>query len=1399
MRKIVKQSFAYVLAAAVVTGSMPAAAMDVFAAEAENQQMAGISLETTRIVNLKTEGKENPIGVDVSSPVFSWQMTSDAVGVSQASYQLIVTKATDNTVVWETGEVNSEDSAAVSYEGSSLEACTEYNWSVIVKDNFGNEIVSGLAQFETSLLSTELSAWDGAEWIGADELSVDAAASTLFNITTKVQIPSGSTGASVIFGADDFRLKNKLFNIDMMEGENYFRVELDISQVNENGGAAINIYRVGYFDGDTEDQTFMVINKANNPVTNLDELITDENKNEQHTLEFNVVTSTLTISVDGQEIAVSEPTNGGGTSGSIVLSKLGNSNAMTFPNLNSIGFAADAGQKAVFTDFELQNPGFGTGTLFGEKTGASYNIWKDKEGITLEGNKITVEGTDKDVVAYGDPSYASEPYLRTDFSLDSQIESARLYMGIQGIGDFYINGEEVAPDEWFKQGSMEYREEIGYNVYDVTDYLTQGENAMGAVLGEGWWTGHACTFSDSTYNYYGDQEALLVKLVVKYMDGTSETIVTDDDTWQYFGDGPVRLASLFEGERYDATKEAEIEGFTKADYNPEAAGWRMAETVETRSPFADQDLVVRHDDEVHVINTLSADLIGENKSGSGSYIYDFGENVAAVPQITIPSEYAEEGETITIRVAEMLYPELGEYGDLAGNLLQENYRAALTTDFYTMKDGEQTYVPDLTFHGYRYIEITGLREALPAEYVKSLVLSSIENTATFDSSNDLVNRLFINGQNSEASNYITLPTDCPQRNERMGWMGDANVYALAGSYNANTYQFLRQWLNCVRQTQGEDGMTGHVSPNYPAFNLETGEVKVGGMSFGITWNSAIVFIPYFLYQQYGDTTIVQENMDAIYAYMENLEGKPLSFELNGAKYTEPALTSQTGFLCDHLSVVDTDGAMLGNAMYVYCLESTAAMAKALGQTDKAEKYTAMHEAAKEAWNQIYIDSETGKSCSANGSIIHTQASYASPINYGVVNEDNLDRYLENYIDTIEHPVANDGSSLIPYTITTGFNATPNLLNALSDHGRSDAAYKMFECTDYASWLYPVTQGATSIWERWDSYTQENGFGGNNSMNSFNHYSLGAVTSWMMDSQLGIKYDEKAPGYKHFILQPTAGGSFTYANGTFDSAYGTIYSGWTADSKEMTAYEAVVPANTTATLYLPVNKNQSDCMVLPEGAALIGFEEHNGMKCAKIELLSGTYSFDIPTKEDAAAIISQKAQEKAEAAKKEAEEARKEAEAAKKESVEANKKAEEARKAAEAAKKESGENSAKAKAALEAAQRAEKIAEEARVKVERLEFKAIKPSVKTIKSTKKKYVKVTWKKVSSADGYIIQYSLKSNFAGKKSLTIKKRTTLTKTNKKLKSGKKYYFRIRAYKTIGGKKVYTSYSNKKSVKVK
>ena len=284
------------------------------------------------------------------------------------------------------------------------------------------------------------------------------------------------------------------------------------------------------------------------------------------------------------------------------------------------------------------------------------------------------------------------------------------------------------------------------------------------------------------------------------------------------------------------------------------------------------------------------------------------------------------------------------------------------------------------------------------------------------------------------------------------------------------------------------------------------------------------------------------------------------------------------------------------------------MAEAAGRTDKAEEYRGIATTAREAWNEFFIDEETGKTKNAKNEIVDTQASYATPLRFHVISDENLPRALEHYARTIEEPDVTDSDGLeVPaYTITTGFNATGNVLNSLSENGRNDLAYRMFESTDYASWLYPVTQGATSIWERWNGYTNELGFNGNNSMNSFNHYSFGACFEWMMAYQLGILADTEDPGYQHFILQPTVGGDFTYAKGSYDSVYGTVKSGWTAEDGRITSYDVTVPANTTATLYLPVQAQVVPC----EGMTVVGETVHNGITTEQIELVAGTYHIDI---------------------------------------------------------------------------------------------------------------------------------------------------------------------------------------------
>jgi len=1162
--------------------------------EVAEVERLSVNAEAT-IYDLKTDGMTNPLGLDDETPAFSWKMQSSVTGAAQKAYHVVVKDAAGSSV-WDSGTVESADSVGITYEGEALEARSAYTWTVEVTDTADNTVSSEEATFETGLMSTSKDAWEGADFIGADELSVDAASLCAFKIVTGFQIVSGDK-AQLVIGAGDFRLENESFNVNRAAGEeNYVKIEFDFSGVTAEGGAKINVYRYGYSDADTGEPTAVVENSDT-----LNSVITSANAKDAHELTVSVVASKISFNIDGTDIFETVTVNDLG----------GDSSYNTYPNLGSIGFAADQGEKVEYTDYRIDNGGdYGTGTLFAETVGATYAIFDGADGLGVSGSKLTVDGSKGAVLTYADPSYAGAPMLRRAFELSGDVASARLYITAQGIYNFYMNGQEVAADQWFNPGSSEYDQLLGYNVYDVTEYLASGENVMGAVLGEGYWTGQM-TYDSHNNNYFGDQPALMAMLKVTYTDGSEETVITDTE-WNYYGEGPVILASMFQGERYDATREAEVEGWSEAGYDESA--WRSAAVIETRKQFANFELVTRTDTPVHVIreNTV-VEALGEALSGSDSYIYDMGENVSGVPEITIPAELAEEGKTIIIRYAEILYPELDEYVEagINGMLMVENYRAALVTDFYTMKAGEQTFVPDLTQHGYRYIEITGLGAELPAENIKTLVLSSVDTTSTYESSNELANQLFKNIQNSTTSNYISLPTDCPQRNERMGWTGDAQIFALTGAYIADTYNFMSVWMDTVRADSGETGMSSQYCPAFVAYDLEADEtIPHNGQSFGITWNALVVTIPYNLYMQTGRLSIVEENIDNIYAYIDTLTSTPLTYkDAKGEKQTVEALTGETGTLADHLARVGTNSVLLGNCVYIACLDEAAVMAEAVGDTEKAAELYQKAADARTAWNEVFIDSKTGKTVKTDGEVIDTQASYATPLRFGIISESNLEKVLVNYNATIAEASGEDtdGVAITPYTLTTGFNATGNVLNALSDYGLNDTAYQLFENTEYASWLFPVSEGATSIWERWNSYTEDGGFNGNNSMNSFNHYSYGAVGEWMLGYQAGILANDGHAGFRSFILQPTVGGTFTDLTVTYETDYGTIKSAWTAADGAMTSYDVTVPANTTATLYLPTSSTNVTSV---EGATYVESTEHNAIPVQVFQLVAGSYHFEI---------------------------------------------------------------------------------------------------------------------------------------------------------------------------------------------
>ena len=1181
-------------------------------------------METAVVTGLTVDGLVNPLGIESETPLFGWRMESDLTGAKQTAYQITVTDPAGK-IVWDSGKVEDAASQNIAYAGEALQPKTRYQWKVAVTDGENTELTAQEAFFETSLMAGQTgmnyAVWGGAEWIGSPEMYFDAASANYFSLDMTLRIPEGSAKAGIVFGADDYRLKNDAMNIWGSKAESYFCYEIDVTNA---ASPKLNIYVVGMpaFGQDTENdpaEPDFVVDIPAGVIANVHDPIQ---------VNINTLTNInqVTCVINGETVDENRQ-----------LNPLGNTHDYnSFPNVAGIGFAVPAGGEAVYTDIALHYPGayedpYEVGDLFGANTGATYRIFMFLDGVTVgqgpsmlaedvftpplfpSGTEIRVNGGENGVLAYADPSYGSAPMLRSEFDAgEGEIASARLYMTAQGVYEALINGQKIS-GAWFAPGSEEYETVMPYQVYDVTELLQSGANAIGVQLAEGWWSGYQ-TYTVTNFGYYGAKQALLARLDIAYADGSTKTILTDTANWKVYNHGPVEYASNFHGERYNAVTEAAMRGWAEVGYD--TGDWDTPAVITPR--LNNFTFATRYDAPGRVVGELTAKTcLGEVKEGSGSYIYDMGENVMGVPSITIPDGYADEGDTVIVRYAEVLYPDLEEYqaNDTVGMMMVENLRGAMVTDFYTAVAGEQVFEPHFTFRGYRYIEITGLKQELPPENVKLKKLSSIEVTSRYDSSNELVNRLFLNVLNSQTSNFFYLPTDCPQRNERMGWTGDAQVFSNAASYNADVYNLYRNWLRTLRAVQNRDGSLPVTAPTYQPVQ----DVMPFGFE-GISWDAALMVIPYNLYQMTGNPAIIRDNIQAIKRYLDYLAASPLVIpdsadDLDSGTIV-PELTGQVGFLADWLSIDDTPPGLINEAVYVYLLGISSEMAEIVGESALAVDWQARYEAAKAKWNELYVDPDSGVTVTPNAKqfntmtyagymlveagAVDTQASYATPLRYGVFNEENEVKAVENFVKTVA--AAN-------YTITSGFSGTPNLVPVLTKYGYVEEAYRLFAQTEYASWLYPVLNGATSVWERWNSYTVEGGFNGNNSMNSFDHFSLGAISEWMMACQLGISHDE--PGYQRFILQPVVGGDFAYANGKFDSPYGVIASGWKAESGAMTEYAMTIPANTSADVYLPITEEQADSMDLPDGVSYAGMEARNGMDCAKFHAVSGTFTLDIP--------------------------------------------------------------------------------------------------------------------------------------------------------------------------------------------
>ena len=793
---------------------------------------------------------------------------------------------------------------------------------------------------------------------------------------------------------------------------------------------------------------------------------------------------------------------------------------------------------------------------------------KSDEWYKTDANESGFSAVNSVILYGGDPWYskvvypdisAAAPTMRYEFEITKKVKTAFMFASAAGLYDAYVNGEKASKDA-LDPGRTEYTERIMYQCHDVTNKLTTGKNVIGAVLGRGWYIG--------AYSPYGAQTPVFIcKLVIDYEDGERQIICSNKD-WKFTSDGPILYNDIFNGETYDAR--LELTGWSSAGYN-DGAWINVLPT--TAAKLGVGKLVPQLSGTVKVMDQITA--VAMTQPSKHVYIYDFGQNLAGYVTIKVKGK---EGKTIKLRHAEMLNDGSSGSDGAKGTIYTANLRSALATDNYTLRgdaDGE-TYTPTFTFHGFRYVEITGITSALEfTDVVANVLYSDMQDTGKITTDDELVNKLIQNTYWGQRGNFLSTPTDCPQRDERMGWSGDAQIFSGTAAYNMNVKAFFDKYITDLNDCQRADGAYPDVAP-------QTYRAQYTG-SGNNAWGDAGVIIPWVMYTRYGDISYIEK-------YYSNMK-----------KYAKYLLSTSTDHIRsrsaygDWLSIGETTNVAVTDTAYcIHVYDLMAKMAALLGKSTDAEHFRSEADKYRKAWIDKFVIS-TGKLKS------NTQTSYLLVLAFEIVPE----AERQAFADTLNEKIVKNKNKL-----TTGFIGCPLLLPVLCEYGHTDTAFALLQQEDYPSWKYPILQGATTIWERWNSYTIQNGFG-DAGMNSFNHYSYGSVTEWIYSTLIGIGCDENAPGFAHVILKPTAGGGINKADGEYDSIRGLIKSGWEASDGKIIKYKCTVPGNVTATLYLKVDDSDNITesgkpLSEAEGLKLASFE--NGV--AVIELTSGVYEFEI---------------------------------------------------------------------------------------------------------------------------------------------------------------------------------------------
>ncbi len=742
-------------------------------------------------------------------------------------------------------------------------------------------------------------------------------------------------------------------------------------------------------------------------------------------------------------------------------------------------------------------------------------------------------------------------YYRHEFKSSKEIARARVYATSLGIYELYINGKKVG-DELFTPGFTSYSKRIQYQTYDVTNML-QANNTIGAMLGDGWYRGFLGWQGGKAY--YGNQLALLAQLHIDYVDGTSEVIATNSN-WKV-SYGSILESDIYNGEIYDAR--IDMKGWANNGFNDK--NWDKAIILDHSKDIlvASNSVPVKAIQEIKPIEII--------KTPKGELVMDLGQNFVGRVRLKVKGK---KGDKVTMQFAEVL--------DKEGNFYTKNLRAAKATNVYILSgEGEEIYDPYFTFHGFRYVKLEGYPGKPTLDDITGIVIhSDMKHTGFFECSDPLINQLQSNIQWGQKSNFLDIPTDCPQRDERVGWTGDAQVFSQTAAFNFNVAPFFTKWLADLSLDQQPNGEVPNVIP-------DMWDNRMGGAT---GWGDAAVIVPWNMYLTYGDLRILEvqyPSMKAWVDYMAKKAGDNYIWNERGHWHWGDWLSYHSGRPDNSGAFTEKD--LIATAYFKYSTELLGKTAALLGNADDASKYSDLAKKIRDAFVAEYV--------TPNGRLVsHTQTAYAMAISFDLIPINLVGKSGDHFAEN----VSRFGH------LTTGFLGTPLLCPALSIIGRDDLAYKLLNRKEYPSWLYPVTMGATTIWERWDTQKPDGTI--IEGMNSFNHYAYGAIGQWLYQHAAGLQINPLNPGYKHIIFAPHPGGGLTKAKASLNTMYGVAESEWRIENNTF-YYKVTIPANTTATVYLP-NKN-NPAILLNNEPLKLNSEKANEKQ--KVELGSGIYYFE----------------------------------------------------------------------------------------------------------------------------------------------------------------------------------------------